>query len=110
MDYKELGRRIKEERIKKKMSQQDLSYEIDYSIPHISHVENGSTKMSVDFLVKAANALHVSTDILLRDSLNEADQSYQMEMMDSLKDCSKDEMKILSRMITDMKNNLRDNQ
>lgn len=110
MDYNELGRRIREERLKRKMSQGDLSFEIDYSIPHISHVENGSTKMSVDFLVKTANALHVSTDVLLRDSLNESDQTYQMEVMESLKDCSKDEMKILSRMITDMKNNLRDHK
>ena len=110
MDYRESGRRIKEERLKRKMSQADLSFEIDYSIPHISHVENGSTKMSLDFLVKTANALHVSTDTLLRDSLNESDETYQMEVMESLKDCNKEEMKILSRMITDMKNNLRDHK
>lgn len=52
MDYCKLGLRIKEIRKKRRMSQQTLSYEIDYSIPHISHVENGTTKLSVDFLVK----------------------------------------------------------
>ena len=56
MDYKMLGKRLKEIRKMRNMSQQDLSYEIEYSIPHISHVENGSTKASLDFVVKAANA------------------------------------------------------
>ena len=40
MDYKMLGKRLKEIRKMRDMSQQDLSYEIEYSIPHISHVEN----------------------------------------------------------------------
>ena len=39
MDYKMLGKRLKEIRKMRDMSQQDLSYEIEYSIPHISHVE-----------------------------------------------------------------------
>lgn len=109
MDYGEIGKRLKTERLRRNMSQQDLSYEIDYSVPHISHVENGTTKLSVDFLVKAANALHVSADRLLRDNLEEVDENYQIEIMELLHDCNRQEMKILSRMIEDMKDNLRDN-
>ena len=109
MDYNKLGMRIKEARKRRKLSQQDLSFSIEYSIPHISHVENGSTKLSVDFLVKAANALQVTTDQLLCDSLEETDSVFQGEIMESLKDCSNTELKIISQMVKDLKTNLRDN-
>lgn len=109
MDYCKLGLRIKEMRKRKKMSQQELSYEIEYSIPHISHVENGSTKLSVDFLVKTANALNVTPDQLLCDSLEEANEIFQGEIMEELKDCSQTEVKIISQMVKDVKNNLREN-
>ena len=36
MDYAKLGQRIKETRKQRNMSQQELSYEIEYSVPHIS--------------------------------------------------------------------------
>ena len=109
MDYCKLGSRIKEMRKKRNMSQQTLSYEIDYSIPHISHVENGTTKLSVDFLVKTANALHVTTDQLMCDSLENSDAVFQGEIMESLKDCSNSELKIINRLIKDVKANLREN-
>ena len=86
MDYKMLGKRLKEIRKMRNMSQQDLSYEIEYSIPHISHVENGSTKASLDFIVKAANALHTTTD-----------------QLDSTR------LRIIRRMIRDMRENLEEN-
>ena len=109
MDYHKLGLRIKEMRKRKKMSQQELSYEIECSIPHISHVENGSTKLSVDFLVKTANALNVTTDQLLCDSLQGANEIFQGEIMEELKDCSHTEVKIIRQLVKDVKNNLREN-
>lgn len=109
MDYEKLGQRIKEIRKQRNMSQQELSYEIEYSVPHISHVENGSRKLSVDFLVKTANALQVTTDCLLCDSLTESEKIYQGEIMEQLENCDGRELKIISRMITDMKTNLKEN-
>lgn len=109
MDYNKLGKRIKEMRKKRKISQQELAYEIEYSIPHISHVENGITKSSIDFLVKAANALDVTTDQLLCDSLDSTDNLYQGEIMEELKDCSVTELRIITRLVKDVKNNLREN-
>ena len=109
MDYEKLGLRIKEMRRKKHMSQQELSYEIEYSIPHISHVENGTTKLSVDFLVKVANAVGTTTDPLLCDSLEKTTMLYQGEIMEAIKDCSNQELRIINQLIRDMKTNLREN-
>lgn len=109
MDYKKLGNRIKQARKAMHYSQEQLAGEIDYSVPHISHVENAKTILSVDFLVKASNALHVSADRLLCDSLEHASDVYQGEIMEALKDCNIMELKIISRTVTDLKKNLREN-
>lgn len=69
MDYKRLGVRIKETRNKKGFTQAKLAEMLGYSIQHISHVETGSTKLSVELLVELANVLEVSVDELLMDSL-----------------------------------------
>lgn len=109
MDYKKLGERIKQARKAMHYSQEQLSGEIEYSVPHISHVENARTTLSIDFLVKASNALHVSADQLLCDSLEYASNVYQGEIMEALKDCDSRELKIISRTVVDLKRNLREN-
>ena len=109
MDYRKLGQRIKQARKEMQYSQEQLSGEIEYSVPHISHVENARTTLSVDFLVKTANALPVSADQILCDSLEYAADIYQGEIMDALKDCDSMELKIISRAVTDLKRNLREN-
>ena len=109
MDYDKLGMQIKKARNKIKMSQQELAFETEYSVQHISHVEKARTKLSVEFLVKAANALHVTTDQLLCDSLECAGAVYQGEVMEELEDCSKRELKIILQLVQDTKKNLREN-
>ena len=109
MDYKKLGERIKEARKAMHYSQEQLSGEIEYSVPHISHVENAKTTLSVDFLVKASNALHVSADQLLCDSLVYAAGVYEGEIVQELEDCSQRELMIISQTVRDLKRNLRKN-
>ena len=109
MDYKKLGERIKQARKAMHYSQEQLSGEIEYYVPHIRHVENARTTLSIDFLVKASNALHVSADQFLCDSLDYAANVYQGEIMEALKDCDSRELKIISRTVVDLKRNLREN-
>ena len=72
-------------------------------------MENGSTKLSVDFLVKVANALDVTADQLLCDSLNHSDKVFQENILESLRDCSNQELRIINQLVTDTKINLRRN-
>lgn len=71
MDYRRLGSRVREARKDKGYTQNELAELTGYSIQHISHVETGKTKLSVDFLVALANELEISTDRLLMDSLEQ---------------------------------------
>ena len=82
MDYKKLGERIRQARKAMHYSQEQLAGEIEYS---------------------------VSADNLLCDSLDFASEIYQGEIMESLRDCSTGELKIISRAVMDLKKNLREN-
>ena len=64
-----LGKKIKVIRKRKGVSQQALAEMANCSPTHISYCETGRRHMSVETLVRIANALHVTADELLIDSL-----------------------------------------
>ena len=67
MDLCAVGARIKEAREKSGLTQEDLAAELDMSPTHISVLERGRKAPKLETLVNIANALHVSTDMLLQD-------------------------------------------
>ena len=69
MDYIALGKRIRARRMELNWTQERLANEISVSTSFIGHIERGSRKASIDTLVLLANAMEVSTDVLLEDSL-----------------------------------------
>ena len=74
MDYVKLGIQVKNARTKQGITQAQLAEMTGYSVQHISHVKTGNTKLSVELLVELANALNVSLDQLLKDSLKNRKQ------------------------------------
>ncbi len=71
MNYLLLGCRIRQMRVRRHVSQQQMARELHFSQQHICNVERGLAHPSIDFLVDISNALNVSTDYLLQDSLNQ---------------------------------------
>ena len=69
IDYAALGKRIKEKRISKKLTQEQLGEMCELSAAHIGHIERGTRILSVDVLFKIAQVLNVSVDYLLFDSV-----------------------------------------
>ena len=65
LNLKLVGKRIKEERIKIKMSQKTLAYRANISVPYLSNIECGKKTLSMDVLIRIANALDTSVDNLL---------------------------------------------
>ena len=61
IDYKLIGDRIKEQRVKNKMTQENLAERLDVSIGYVSQVERGITKISLDLLGHISSIL--KTDI-----------------------------------------------
>ena len=73
MDYKKLGQRIREERLKAYLTQEQLAELIELSAVYVGQIERGERKLSIDTLLKISNTLGLSVDFLLQDSstLNE---------------------------------------
>lgn len=69
IDYFALGKRIKEKRIENKLTQEQLGEICELSAAHIGHIERGTRILSVDVLFRIAQALGVSMDYLLFDSV-----------------------------------------
>lgn len=68
MDYVAIGRRIKRMRKARDLSQEKLAEFADISTVHMSHIENGITKLSLPVIVAIADALDVRVDSLLYDT------------------------------------------
>lgn len=70
MDKIFLGKRIKEARINKGYTQEQLAEKVEIAIVYLSEIERGIKLPSLSLFVKLAKVLEVSTDSLLRDDLD----------------------------------------
>ena len=69
IDYTALGKRIKEKRIEKGLTQEQLGELCELSAAHIGHIERGTRILSVDVLFRISQALDTSIDRLVFDSV-----------------------------------------
>lgn len=89
--YQIIGQRVRKFRLEKKLTQEKLSELADISLSFLGHIERGTRKMSVDTLLKLANALDVSpndlTDYLDQQSFNDAQEllEYAAKLFDRRK-------------------------
>lgn len=98
-----IGMRIREERRKLGMSQQELAAAAGLSLPHISVIELGKSLPKVDSLIKIAEALQVSTDTLLRPNIPTVNAIYQNELQTIIGDCSPAEADAILRIVREVK-------
>ena len=102
-DYKKLGSRIGNFRSKKDISQEKFAEIVQLSREYINKLESGTSRPSIDVLVDIANALHVSADDLLVDSLEHSASTADSELHQLLLDCNKVEEKIITKMAQELK-------
>ena len=107
LDYQAIGVRIRRLRKEKGLTQQALA-ELSHQEPsNISHIERGATKLSLPTIVNIANALEVTVDTLLCDSLPASKQSFLQISDRLLSDCTHQEMIIITETMLSLKENLR---
>lgn len=70
LDYKAIGKRIKIARIRADLTQEQLSEIVEISPTHLSNIETGTTRVSLNAITSVANALGVTSDDLLCDSIH----------------------------------------
>ena len=69
MESVALGKRIRESRINKGYTQQDLADRAGIGVVYISEIERGIKMPSLNIFIKIVDALDVSADYVLRDEL-----------------------------------------
>ena len=84
MDGKAVGRRIKEAREKRHLTQEELAARIDISPTHVSVIVRGTKIPRLDTFVAIANALEVSGDALLLDVVDHAAESQASDLSAAL--------------------------
>lgn len=75
MDYKRLGKRIREERQRLNLTQAQLAEAIDISDTYMGAIERGERSLTLDTLVRLVNRLGVTVDYLLSDSVSDNDSN-----------------------------------
>ena len=99
IDYKSIGRNIKEFRIKKGLTQVKLGEKSGVEPSNISHIERGATKVSLPTLVSIANALEVSLDEIVYESLTKNEHIIVNIINELLADCSASELLDIRKII-----------
>lgn len=107
LDYHAIGVRIRRFRKSRGLTQQTLAELSNQEPLNISHIERGATKLSLPTLVNLANALGVSVDDILCDSLENSRASYERDVSELLSDCTHQELKIITGTMQALKENLR---
>ena len=84
MERAALGKKIRESRIKKGYTQQDLADRAHVGVVYISEIERGIKMPSLNIFIKIIDALGVSADYILRDEISTGKEYVCMEITEKL--------------------------
>ncbi len=107
LDYKAIGKRVKIARIRADLTQEALAEKAGLSITHMSNIETGNSKLSLPMAVALANALSVSVDEFLCDSVIRSREVFVREVQLILEDCDDYEIRILTDLLKASKDTIR---
>ena len=90
MDYKAIGKRIKEKRISYKLTQEKLSELVDVCPSYIGEIERGNSIPSIATIVNIAKELNLNLDFLLLGITPENSNTFFNDLILSIPDNKKD--------------------
>lgn len=109
IDYNSIGLKLKEARLHKGVTQEQLAEAVGVGVTHISHLETGSGTVSLKVLVAILNYLDCSADEVLCKELTAARPYVDNWLAELVADCGQDEVKIIADTVTALKQSLRKN-
>jgi transcriptional regulator with XRE-family HTH domain len=108
--YKDIGQKVKSLRERRGLTQERLAELAELSPTYISHIERGSKNVSLNALMRLADALEVPVERLLCDSCPTDRNAFLPEVQALLADCSPHERCILLEIAEAAKQSLRRNR
>lgn len=88
LDFERISQKLKEHRIAQGITQEYVANIADVNTSHISNIENNRVKVSLSTLVNMCNALNTTVDSILEDEYTDTSSILDLEIMNSLHDCS----------------------
>lgn len=110
IDYSSIGKMVKQARLKKKITQEQLAEAVGVGVTHISHLETGSGTVSLKVFIAIVNYLNCSVDELLYKEIKTARPIVNNWLTELVADCDQSEIKIIADTITTLKQSLRKNR
>lgn len=95
LDYNIIGSRIKQARLAKNLTQEDLSEQLDVSVAFLSRVERGSSHINLKRLNQICKILEVSEGYVLNGASNNSENYLNREFAELLKNCSPEKQKMI---------------
>ena len=102
----EIGKRIRDIRTNKKMSQADLADKANISLSQVSDIETGKSSMRLTTFIGIVEALQVSADVLLRTDIPEENNIYKSESAELLEDCTPTEIESILKIVKEVKKSM----
>ena len=109
LNFKRIGRRIKEVRVFRGISQMELAELADLSVSYISYIETASKKASLTSLVRIANVLGITVDVLLSGNQTKDSAEYKSDLTALIEDCNRYEKRLIYEIASAAKKSIRDN-
>lgn len=110
INFEILGKRIKEIRGQRMLSQEELAELADVTAQYISYIETGRKKVSLQVLVNIADGLSVSVDNLLMGNQKMEIPLYMMELTSLMENCNQYERRIVYEQIISLVKTLKENR
>lgn len=103
LDFEYIGKRLREIRIAKGLTQEYVATCADVNVSHISNIENNRVKISLTTLVNVCNALNVTVDYVLSNEYSDADSALDKSILLELRGCNKELKERVLKIITVLK-------
>lgn len=87
--FDKIGKKLKELRISKGLTQEYIANMADVNTSHISNIENNRVKISLSTLVNVCNALDTTVDYVLSNEYSDASSAIDQNILNELQKCDK---------------------
>lgn len=108
--YQTIGSRFREIRTAKGLSQSEIAEKAKLSVPVVSDIENGRSKIWLITFAKMCEALQVSANDILRLDTPAAINDYPQEFTSLISDCSSSEIESILVIAKEVKTSIRKNR
>ena len=103
INFARIGRKIREIRISKNLTQEYVATIADVNVSHISNIENNRVKISLPTLVNVCNALDTTVDYILADEYKNPSSVIEQEILREVHSCTAETQEQILKIIRALK-------